>query len=46
MVVACMALLISLGGVSYAAIKLPANSVGTKQLEQRRQRLEGEEQFP
>ena len=32
MVVACLALLIALGGTSYAAIKLPANSVGTKQL--------------
>jgi hypothetical protein len=31
-VVACLALLISLGGVGYAAIRLPANSVGTKQL--------------
>ena len=32
MVVACLALLIALGGTSYAAIKLPKNSVGTKQL--------------
>jgi hypothetical protein len=32
MVVACTALLIALGGTSYAAIKLPRNSVGTKQL--------------
>jgi hypothetical protein len=32
MVVACAALFISLGGVGYAAIVLPANSVGTKQL--------------
>jgi hypothetical protein len=32
MVVACLALLIALGGTSYAAIKLPANSVGAKQL--------------
>jgi hypothetical protein len=32
MVVACAALLVSLGGVSYAAIKLPKNSVGTKQI--------------
>jgi hypothetical protein len=32
MVVACTALLISLGGVSYAAITLPANSVTTKQV--------------
>src|SRR4249919_3813398 len=32
MVVACIALMIALGGTSYAAIKLPKNSVGTKQL--------------
>lgn len=32
MVVACLALGIALGGTSYAAIKLPRNSVGTKQL--------------
>jgi hypothetical protein len=32
MIVACIALLIALGGTSYAAIKLPKNSVGTKQL--------------
>lgn len=32
MVVACLALLVALGGTSYAAIRLPANSVGTKQL--------------
>ena len=32
MAVACMALIVALGGTSYAAIKLPANSVGTKQL--------------
>lgn len=31
-IVACLALFIALGGVSYAAIKLPKNSVGTKQL--------------
>lgn len=31
-VVASVALLISLGGTSYAAVVLPANSVGTKQL--------------
>ena len=30
MVVACTALLISLGGVGYSAIRLPANSVTTK----------------
>lgn len=32
MVVACIALTVALGGTSYAAIRLPANSVGTKQL--------------
>ncbi len=32
MVVACTALAISLGGTGYAAIKLPANSVGSRQL--------------
>jgi hypothetical protein len=32
MIVACLALMVALGGTSYAAIKLPANSVGTKQL--------------
>ncbi len=32
MVVACVALMISLGGVGYAAITLPANSVTTKQV--------------
>jgi hypothetical protein len=32
MVVACIALSVALGGTSYAAIKLPKNSVGTKQL--------------
>lgn len=31
-VVACLALFIALGGVSYAAVKLPKNSVGTKQI--------------
>ncbi len=31
MVVACLALLVALGGTGYAAIKLPANSVGTAQ---------------
>jgi hypothetical protein len=30
--IACIALAVALGGTSYAAIKLPANSVGTKQL--------------
>lgn len=33
MVVACLALAISLGGTGYAALKLPRNSVGTKQLQ-------------
>jgi hypothetical protein len=32
MVVACIALAIALSGASYAAVTLPANSVGTKQL--------------
>src|ERR1022692_4416975 len=32
MVVACLALLIGLGGTGYAALSLPANSVGTAQL--------------
>jgi hypothetical protein len=32
MVVACLALTVALGGTSYAAISLPRNSVGTKQL--------------
>jgi hypothetical protein len=32
MAVACAALFVSLGGVGYAAIVLPANSVGTKHL--------------
>ena len=32
MVVACLALTVALAGTSYAAIKLPANSVGTAQL--------------
>jgi hypothetical protein len=32
MVVACLALLISLGGVGYAAIVLPPNSVGTREV--------------
>ena len=33
MVIACIALTVALGGTSYAAIKLPRNSVGTKQLQ-------------
>jgi hypothetical protein len=33
--VACVALLVALGGVSYAAAVLPANSVGTKQIKKR-----------
>ena len=32
LVVACLALALSLGGVSYAALRLPANSVGTSQV--------------
>ena len=32
MVVACLALGLALGGTSYAAVKLPKNSVGAKQL--------------
>ena len=32
MVVACAALFVALSGVGYAAIVLPANSVGTKHL--------------
>src|SRR5438876_5051538 len=35
MVIACAALLIALGGVSYAAVSLPRNSVGTRQLRNR-----------
>jgi hypothetical protein len=35
LVVACVALVVALGGVSYAAGVLPANSVGAKQLKQR-----------
>jgi hypothetical protein len=33
LVVACVALTVSLGGTGYAAVVLPANSVGTKQLQ-------------
>ena len=32
MVVALMALFVALGGTSYAALKLPKNSVGNRQL--------------
>ena len=32
LVVSVIALIVALGGTSYAAIKLPANSVGTKQI--------------
>ena len=32
MVVACIALIVALGGTSYAALKLPRNSVGNRQL--------------
>jgi hypothetical protein len=35
MIVACAALIIALGGVSYAAAVLPKNSVGTTQLQKR-----------
>jgi len=35
MVVACIALIVALGGASYAAIALPANSVATKQLKKK-----------
>jgi hypothetical protein len=35
MLVACAALVVALGGVSYAATALPKNSVGTAQLRQR-----------
>jgi hypothetical protein len=35
MIVACIALVVALGGVSYAAGVLPANSVGAKQLRKR-----------
>lgn len=35
LIVACVALLVALGGVSYAAGVLPANSVGTKQIKKR-----------
>jgi hypothetical protein len=34
MIVACVALLVALGGVGYAAVAIPANSVGTQQLRQ------------
>jgi hypothetical protein len=34
LVVACLALVVALGGTGYAAVVLPANSVGTKQLRQ------------
>jgi hypothetical protein len=34
-VVSCMALFVALGGVSYAALKLPKNSVGSKQIKKR-----------
>lgn len=35
MIVACVALVVALGGVSYAAGVLPKNSVGTKQLQKK-----------
>lgn len=34
LVVSCLALAVALGGTGYAAVVLPANSVGTKQLKQ------------
>ena len=34
LVIACAALAVALGGTGYAAVMLPANSVGTKQLKQ------------
>ena len=34
-VVACLALFVALGGVSYAALQLPKNSVGSKQLKKK-----------
>jgi hypothetical protein len=36
--IALLALFIALGGTSYAAISLPANSVGAKQLKKTRSR--------
>jgi hypothetical protein len=35
MIVACAALIVALGGVSYAAVALPTNSVGTAQLQKK-----------
>ena len=35
MIVAVVALIIALGGTSYAAINLPKNSVGSKQLKKK-----------
>src|SRR3954462_1448514 len=32
MVVACVALIVAMGGTGYAALKIPRNSVGNKQL--------------
>lgn len=34
-VIACVALFVALGGASYAAVSLPDNSVGTKQLQKK-----------
>jgi hypothetical protein len=34
-VIACVALFVALGGASYAAVTLPANSVGAKQLQKK-----------
>jgi hypothetical protein len=35
LIVACVALVVALGGVSYAAAVLPAGSVGTAQLQKK-----------
>ena len=40
-----LALFIALGGTSYAAVALPANSVGTKQIEECGDRSEGQERI-
>jgi hypothetical protein len=43
-VIASLALFISLGGEAYAAVAIPANSVGTNQLKERGRRLEDQEE--
>ena len=35
MIIACVALVVALGGVSYAATVLPENSIGTAQLQKK-----------